>query len=369
MKLKSISLLMIALLVAMIIPILNIAQDNFRKDSFSSIDAVINAAYKTDYLVGILNLVRSKVGYSSDPSQAIMGTNGWMYLGDKHSKSMSVSRGMLLPPEKNYAIARERRIAIAKLANGISSKGTYFIIAPNKEDIYPEYLPTWAKQNGMINFSNRFLNENDPTLINLRSTMLIAKNKYRNFIYYKTDSHWNDIGAWEAYIEIKKKISIDIPEIKFLSDKDVTLDPYNHGKGGDISAFLFMREFIDEARPSVKLKSLTPITISDAKTGKVIYSGKNTVIDNHMSAITVTSNSALNRMRVLWLRDSFGKSLSPFMASTFSETIQQHWIEVLDDDSKLNEMINTYKPDLVLFTIVGRSYFDIVNNAKAKSVQ
>lgn len=363
MKLKSLCLILTALLVASLLPIINAAQGNITKASFSSAKLAIEHAYRTNYVTGLLNSIRVRVGYSSAPEQAIVGKNGWFYLGDRYAKSISVHRGMLLPSPDKFEISGNRRLFIRDLAKKYGAKGTYFMIAPNKESVYPENLPEWANPKGAQTFTKKLFRENDPTFLNILPAMTAAKAKYPQPIYLKTDSHWNDIGAWEGYKELARIVSKDIPGVRFLSDSDVQINLDRTGPGGDISAFLFLRDMVSEQRPSVSALSRTSIEVSDFETGKVNYTGINRTIETNDTPILVKSSSPLNSERVLWIRDSFGVAMSPFIASTFSESIQVHWGKILNNDQNFKDLMDEYRPDLVIFTIVERNYFSIISDS------
>jgi hypothetical protein len=67
----------------------------------------------------------------------------------------------------------------------------------------------------------------------------------------------------------------------------------------------------------------------------------------------VKSKNALNHKRVLWLRDSFGTAMEPYMAATFSETLQIHYKWVTPE--MFARLVNSYKPDYVFITVVERA--------------
>jgi hypothetical protein len=68
--------------------------------------------------------------------------------------------------------------------------------------------------------------------------------------------------------------------------------------------------------------------------------------------LLVKSEQALNQKRVLWLRDSFGTAMAPFMAVTFSETLQLHYDAA--NPELFARLVNSFKPDYVFITVVER---------------
>lgn len=363
MKLQSISLIACSILVASILPLINVSQGNISKEDLGSIDSSIKAAYKMDYVTGLVNVLRTKLGYSSSPEQAVVGRDGWLFLGDRYATSISSKRGAGVPSQEQMLNARKYRDHIAEYARSNGAVGTFFIIPPNKEDVYPENLPQWAKTQTQKNFSDLFLEELDGKVINPLPLLLDKKRETQLPLYFKTDSHWNDFGAWVAYRQMESFIGGELSGIEFLTDDDILINPSGHLRGGDIASFLFMRDLVEDINPTITFKNPVTIEIRDVNTDEVTYKGPNRPLLRQPEPVVITANNAKNKLRVLWLRDSFGNALSPMMAATFSDVIQQDWAAVFNNPDLLEKLISEQKPELVIFTIVGRSYADIVRKS------
>jgi len=361
MKTKSLALIAVALVVALTLPIINLVNGDIKHSDIRTFRGAVQAAYRADHVSGVPNFALSLVGYSSAPDDVVVGKDGWLFLGDRYASSVSVKRGLIFPSEQRFERARGYRANIRDYARSAGALDAYFVIVPNKADVYPEYLPGWMSTHDKPNFTDRLLKERDHTLINLLPAML--ESKASGELYYRTDSHWNTLGAWLAYRHIAEVIGTDHPKIKFLTGNDVRVDMHRQKRGGDLAAFLFIKNFRDDADPSVELGNTLAIETKNLKTRETTYSGVNMRLHALRDPTLVRSDQALNNMRVIWLRDSFGNALSPFMAATFSEVYQQHWLEVLLDGDKLRKLIDEYHPDLLLVTIAGRSYVDVVRQS------
>jgi hypothetical protein len=90
----------------------------------------------------------------------------------------------------------------------------------------------------------------------------------------------------------------------------------------------------------------------DFETGHLTFSGGNPNIGLPKFPLLVKSKHALNQKRVLWLRDSFGTAMAPFMAATFSETLSLHYAKTTP--ALFARLVDTYKPDYVFITVVER---------------
>jgi hypothetical protein len=99
------------------------------------------------------------------------------------------------------------------------------VIAPDKSTIYPEYMPDQIKVIGSKSRLDQFvdyMHEYGQTpVIDLRPDLLEASKTEQ--VYYKTDTHWNLLGAHIAYAKIMSTLSQRYPELVShpLSEYDV----------------------------------------------------------------------------------------------------------------------------------------------------
>ncbi|UBM26572.1 hypothetical protein K8374_06200 [Pseudomonas sp. p1(2021b)] len=356
MKVKSVALVAIAAVIAIILPATNIITGAITNPfSWKSLK---ENAFATDYYTGLLNSIRYSIGYSTSPKQAVVGYNGWLFLGDQYANSMSVSRSKLfMTTGKMDARKAWREKWRETILKDFGAK-FYVTIAPNKEEVYSENLPNWAKPYNKLPYSS-FLNmQHDESLIHLHDRISSEKSSSPIPLYYKNDSHWNESGAWIAYQAISKHIKSHNPNLTFLAQKDISISNA-HRTGGDISKFLFIENQVTDFDPIISTKNNSNIIIRSFESGAILYSGKNKRIDSPSSTIVVTSSDAKNDIKVLWLRDSFGTHLSPLFASTFKTVYQRHWGGIITNDLAFRSLIAKTSPDIVILTIVSRSEFEL----------
>lgn len=362
MKHKSLALIAVAIVISASLPITNFILGHFLPRKINTLEELKSAAFKTDFYTGLANILRVHLGYSSSPMQVIIGSNGWLYLGNQYASSVSVSSGLLMPSNSDFEADKSRRRYIQERAAHYGAINTYYFVAPNKEDVYPEYTPQWTRSQ-KPNFVTHLLQNSEAGLTYLLPSLIREKPSTLP-LYYKTDSHWNDLGAWIAYKEISNVIGSNLNEVKFLSENDISHGTPLAINGGDLSAFLFTNTYQKDLSPSISISNDTKIRVYDTKAKKTTYFGANKTLYNVAYPLIVSSDNALNDKRVLWLRDSFGNNLSRYMAKTFKETIQIHLGGVLNSNKMLESLLKTYKPDIVITTIAGRSYFQQVYFSK-----
>jgi hypothetical protein len=117
-----------------------------------------------------------------------------------------------------------------------------------------------------------------------------------------------------------------------------------------------MTEILRDSEVVIEIDSERPIETEqydfDFDTEPLRVSEGNPKIDSQERPLLVKSKHALNPKRVLWLRDSFGGAMAPFMAATFTETLQLHYGQT--DPTLFARLVETYKPDYVFITVVER---------------
>jgi hypothetical protein len=228
------------------------------------------------------------------------------------------------------------------------------MLGPDKATIYPEFLPDWAQPAAATATDTLLANVKRGLYVDTRPALRTAKSQFSESLYYKTDTHWNSLGAWVAFQAFEMDIACAEPGLRLLSEKDVRVLEVNQRQGGDLAKFLRLKETLRDNEVVIDIISDRPIETKqyDFETGRLKRSGGNPQIHTAQRPLLVKSEQALNQKRVLWLRDSFGTAMAPFMAATFSETLQLHYDAA--NPELFARLVNTFKPDYVFITVVER---------------
>jgi hypothetical protein len=179
------------------------------------------------------------------------GRHGWLFyraLGELASDAMAdARRSQPLGPRKLNALvemilARERLVS--------SWGGRYlFVVAPNKSSIYPEELPSALTPIGrgkpLDQLAARLTPAPAGALLDLTPALLAAKGRAE--IYYRTDSHWNQIGALHGLIAIMKVLRQDHPGLSVPDEGDLAIQR-SDGDGGDLAVMLNLAPMLPETR-------------------------------------------------------------------------------------------------------------------------
>lgn len=99
----------------------------------------------------------------------------------------------------------------------------YIILAPSKTEIYngKECYPC------IVNKKNHLVTLEDINDIEKKSGIKIIypyqelkEASKRDYVFYKTDTHWTDSGAYQAYLLLMKQVQKDFPNIKISEEED-----------------------------------------------------------------------------------------------------------------------------------------------------
>ncbi len=145
--------------------------------------------------------------------KAVVGKDGWLFYtaeknADDYQNVIPFSTDELARIQQNLdAVAEE-----------YEKKGITFLIAipPSKHSIYPEYMPdeipVLGSESRLDQLISYLVLNGNTQLMDLRP--LFLKEKKEKQIYYATDTHWNEYGAFLAYQEITKELSLTYPTIQ-----------------------------------------------------------------------------------------------------------------------------------------------------------
>lgn len=314
----------------------------FKKGNYFSMDNI--AAYP--------NLVLYNYGISVDPEQVIVGQDKWLFLGDHHAKTITTKRFGSTIEDINEATRSVNAMAEWLIfARDYGVKNFKILIGPDKASIYSEHVPGWAKPASRLKIDAVIEADKLDIFVNPRDHLISKKPDFSNELYYQTDTHWNALGAWLAF----KYFLINLLGDELHSTLTANNTNITVRNGGDLANFLRISNYINDKELSIAPRTLPTVNVKQYsfKTGELLKEGGNLPISSPDQAIRVVSDNAVSNKKIIWLRDSFGNAMSPYMAQFFSETVQLHYGHATSH--WLAKAIKEYQPDYVLITAVERS--------------
>ncbi len=288
----------------------------------------------------------------SPSPKSIIGKNGWLYMTESELDSYLAKN--LFTAQQLDSFVNE----IKKRVNYLSSVGTkyYFVVAPTKYSIYPEYLPSLYQVKKRFTRTDQIINAlsniRDVNIIDLRKSLLKHKQEYE--VFRRTDNHWNSFGAYFAYCDIINKIRIDFPDVI----PAYPLDSFNieslDVKGGNI-ATIINGEYIFREKHQPKIEFIHPKVFTGKSRGYPVIKGF-----AYPWEYEIVDTSTLKTVpKALIIRDSFGGALRPFLSSNFSESVYifDAW------QYKLNKaIVDNEKPDIFIQLTLECHYHNILDH-------
>lgn len=143
-----------------------------------------------------------------------VGKDGWYYFNETLDDYTGVSA---LSERGIYRLQKT-----ITLMNAYAEEGNVtmlFFAAPNKNSIYPEFMPGQVRRSSKPSNLDR-LNEamrGEACYLDMKSLLLAQKAGETRDIYLKHDSHWNNLGALTAYNAMQDNLNSRIAAFDYQS--------------------------------------------------------------------------------------------------------------------------------------------------------
>ena len=182
------------------------------------------------------------------------------------------------------------------------------------------------------------------------------KDKYQ--LYYKYDTHWNNLGAYIGYSELMKSLNIYVDNIDNVNIKSLSANErFNFGG-------------IYHYNNMANMLSLSKIKYYNDDKAYIIsnYITKNYETNYYISETNFSYNSKSynNENNIMIIRDSYTMNMYDYIATEFK---QSEFIHIFNFK---NENITEYKPDIVVFESVERYLKDrmlyVIPNYKIEEI-
>ncbi len=284
------------------------------------------------FLIINFNHLRYLLGDHVFP-QVLLGKQDWMeFTADGN---LDDYQNAYMAPETLEGIRQK----LEKLHEDLAARNITLIVvvAPNKATIYPEKMAgnikKLNKKSRLDTFLELMRQSKSDFVIDLRPALIAEHMNYQ--LYYKTDTHWNALGAYIAYRETMTYASQIYPSLR-----PHQLDEFKYEAGSpqvmDLAHVTGMN-FIQEA----------PIQLKPKFNSKTYF-----------QRFTPTSNFSMSwgnngqEQTMLIYHDSFGIALQPFLQTHFKQAM---YIQD-SSDTKTSSLswVNKFQPNIVIIEIAER---------------
>ncbi len=249
-----------------------------------------------------LNSALNRTVGTLNSEDVLLGEDGWLFLKDvADSSSLSDYQGLTSYSEQQLA---DITAQINELQSILSAHGTQLVItfAPAKEGVYAQYMPSYIPVVGQTTRVQQLCqsvaaNSNVPIIFAQQSLIDAAQQAQ---VYYKYDTHWNEVGAWVATQEIFAAIGFEyaeeLPQVSINEAMPYPQDLANISASWEVAG--------DDHYYTV-----------NPPTAELLH-------ESEGGNITVYEGSGEHSL--LFVRDSFGQSMAPILAQAFGESVAIH---------------------------------------------
>ena len=242
-------------------------------------------------LVSLDSHLKADLLHVSAEEDVIIGKDGWLFY---------------TPTVDNF-IGRETisELGLQNIVHNLEmmqkfaeQQGSQFILAvvPNKNTVYPEYMPDNYRQFSNHIFLNDILAEkNSVNTVQLEKILSETRRNTPELLYHKQDTHWNNMGALIGYRAIMDSTGL---EYHHYSDAECHME---QNWKGDLQNMLF---------PDSAVLDDNYIYNIDFQ---YTYQGRYRDSDD----ITINTSNPSGTGSLLMFRDSFGAAVIPYFSQNF----------------------------------------------------
>jgi len=280
-------------------------------------------------------IVRLDVLGVSPSASVIKGRDGWLFYADDGAMQDYAEA----PPFTGVELEVWRH-TLQDISDWLRGQGIayLFVIAPDKHVIYPEYMPHTIRRAAVSRIDqlvSDLRQHSTVRVLDLRPSLLAAKSRER--LYHRTDTHWNDRGAFVGYQSIVDALSEENPTLHSASHS--AFEPrVVRSSGLDLAGMLGLTEVLSEDD-----LVLVPKRPAAARILEPQYPNRRLT---HARIVTEAPNRG---PRAVVFMDSFGPGLVPFLSEDFSRVVYL-WQDNMDP-----QVVQQERPQVVIQELVGRA--------------
>jgi len=264
-------------------------------------------------LVGARNYFLLKALSTSGTPSVILGKNNFLFWAEEDETTLIRHDAPFTEKQLN---AWKNVLETRSKWCGDNGMDYYYVIAPSKATIYRENLPDYYPLSNPKSRREQLLEYLKNTKANVKVfdlTPALMESKKGGVRYYLTDSHWNQLGAHAACVQLVNKIIERHPSVgKPISDADLFVAPVEI-KNGDLARMLGLMGWINE--PNLQLGWKSPAKYKWNFYGKDYTNFYKTEDTAPRAAITNGSTQPT----AIMFHDSFTCFLRMYLSCNFSK--------------------------------------------------
>lgn len=281
-------------------------------------------------------------GLGVSPSRAVVkGHDGFFFYADDDA----VEDYANVEPLTDDALANWR-MAVARAERWLDARhiAYVFTIAPDKHVLYEEEMPATIARLGEVSRTDQVLTaiRDLGFSVDMRPDLFAAKAHER--VYQRTDTHWNDRGAFVAYQDIIRAVRLRVPNVPPAWTREDFEPVARDAEAGDLAGMMGLRRVLREE----------DLMLAPKRPRRAIVVTPRGARPTAEEGFLVTEIPGSSLPRAVIFRDSFGSQMVPFLSEHFSRAVYA-WQN--DFDATLVEREH---PDVVIQELVGRHLYGFI---------
>lgn len=286
-------------------------------------------------MIRLNSAIRYYIFHSSADDRVLPGKNGWLFYSNvKDNDPIGSYKGKNLFTDDELALIAKNMVTTR---DNLAAEGCEFVlfIAPNKERVYSEEMPEYygepAEMYAALQVVEYLKNNTDIRVVYPYEELIAAKEIGKDTIlYYKTDTHWNSLGAYIGTAELMKELGIEMPGI---FDEGIQIGEAGYVLG-DLADMLNLGGMIDLGKA---------YTVSGYETHEI-----ENIKWDFLGEVSYQCKDADPR-KIFVYRDSFCSAMAEIIGSQFNESYMLHYQAYTD-----GEIVREQDPDIFVYEVVER---------------
>jgi len=296
-----------------------------------------------------LNLMIQHMLFSAELGPDVLrGRDGWLYL--KRDRTIDLLDDHLGLVRFNERELKDFQTRLEERHDWLAARRIQylFVIAPDKETVYPEFLPAWLKPATPTRLDQFFEYMRLHSLVDaLDLRPVFQQAKAQGALYYQTDPHWNALGASVAAEAIIASVASHLPGLAPFDRAELNIQS-QPGAGGDLLRMAGESGGVESNRyVFLPGPNLPKLEFSTPETNQMGWAQMmNTPVPEYQTVTTINPRSS---REVVIFGDSFGVTLQPFLGLHFGKVI---YLRRAFDRTSVKQL----HPDLVIDEVVERHF-------------
>ena len=297
------------------------------------------SAYITFGMLDSKSKAESETEAPDFSKSVIEGKDGWYFTTNDGSEDYYKGTNILTETEM-----QEWKSSITALDDICKEKGVslQILIAPNKEQVYSEYMPKCRIENDVKRQDVFCQYMEDNSDVGYSYPLAALKEEKGDMpLYFKQDSHWNQIGAYTGLMDVYKNLGLETVPVSEMSVSEVMC------KGGDLAGLGNLSE--DEYPDYIFDRNADGISI-------YLPRGEHTEQAAYDLEIYSNPDAKYADRKVAVIGDSFRSAVVCSVKYDFKETLNAHKDEVYRNTDAVTEYLNDLGDgDVLLIVLVERN--------------